>query len=134
MNDIRNGNMSVNRLKREINEHMTTLIGFNLSKESLARLLELKKFLEMIEEPQYVNCKTVSGLRQKIIQELKKVEVKLQEFNQYVPAYQLSFFDTYEEVEKTKDISVEKQKENLEKEINHLYKCLCICDKKSYFK
>ena len=134
MDNIRSGNLSVAKMKKEIEESLAILELGYLHKRAQRQLVDGAKFLEMLQEPIYKNCLTVSRLKKKISEERNKVKERLITIDRYMPGHQFTFFETIGQVTKEQEEKLAQEKEKLLNEIRWLHKCLGMCSNRNYFK
>jgi len=134
MENIRNGNLSVTKMKKEIEQSMISLQLGYLHKRARRQLTDGAKFLNMIELPMYKSCLTVSSLKKKISEERERLKQQLLELDESMPGHQMTFFEVVKEVTTAEQTIKSKQIANLEFEVRWLHKCLGICSNRLYFK
>lgn len=134
MQDIRSGNMSVVNMKKEIYQSIYILKNRPTNKRSMRQIIDGDKFLSMINTYPYYNCKTVSELKKSISEQRNKLKEELKSTEKYVTNYQLSLFETYEEVSESTIRQIRYNSIQLEDEIRWLHKCLGMCSNRNYFK
>lgn len=134
MDNIRNGNLGVEKMRREILESIEVLKTAPMSKRTERQLIDGDKFIKMIDTYPYYLCKTVSGLIKKIIYEREKTKYILSKTDKYSLNHQVTIFDTYEEIGEDEEKRILYERERLEEEIKWLHKCLGMCISRDYFK
>ena len=134
MDNIRNGNLGVEKMRREILESIEVLKTAPMSKRTERQLIDGDKFIKMIDTYPYYLCKTVSGLRKKIIYEREKTKYILSKTDKYSLNHQVTIFDTYEEIGEDEEKRILYERERLEEEIKWLHKCIGMCINRDYFK
>lgn len=134
MNVERSGNLSVTKMKQEIAECLTLLEIGRIHDREAGRLMDGYRFLEMIQNPPYANCRTVSELKKKISEERQKIKYRLKKYDKYKVNYQLSIFEAYEEPPEEEVMKKRMECESLEREAHWLHKCLGMCSSRKYFR
>lgn len=134
MSNIRDTNIRVYTLEREIREALSKLRSRPLTERSERQMVDGAKFLEMIKHTPYSRCKTVTSLKERIVKERNKLKAELVKIDTNSQGHQISIFDMLdertEEQKKRDALKVAKLKE----EIHWLHKCLGICKNTDYFK
>ena len=134
MSNIRDTNIRVYYLEREIKEALSRLKAKPLTERSERQLVDGAKFLEMIKHTPYSRCKTVTSLKERIVKERNKLKEELVKIDVGSCGHQLSIFEMMDErtdEEKKKHVA---KVEKLKEEIHWLHKCLGICKNADYFK
>ena len=134
MSNIRDTNIRVYYLEREIREALSSLKAKPLTERSERQLVDGAKFLEMIKHTPYSRCKTVTGLKERIFKERNKLKKELVKIDTESTGHQLSIYEMMDErtdEEKKKHVA---KVEKLKEEIHWLHKCLGICKNADYFK
>ncbi len=136
--NIRSGNMKVSRMKEEISKRLAILelmVDPNKMSPELKRKLEHgHNFLEMIEEPLYVECKTVGALKRTIKRRRDMLLQKDAELSVNMPGHQLSIFEAPQELTYEQQEEIAREQMWLQQEIKWLHKCLGMCSNREYFK
>ena len=134
MSNIRDTNIRVYYLEKEIRESLVSLRRKPLTERSERQLVDGAKFLEMIKHVPYSRCKTVASLKERIVKERNKLKEELVRIDTGTRGHQMSIYELMdertEEEKKKHALKVEKLKE----EIHWLHKCLGICKNADYFK
>lgn len=134
MSNIRDTNIRVYYLEREIREALSSLKAKPLTERSERQLVDGAKFLEMIKHTPYSRCKTVTSLKERIFKERNKLKKELVKIDTESTGHQLSIYEMMDErtdEEKKKHVA---KVEKLKEEIHWLHKCLGICKNADYFK
>ena len=134
MDNIRSGNLSVAKMKKEIEESLAILQNGYIHKRAMRQLVDGAKFLEMLQEPIYKKCLTVSQLKKKISEERNNIKARLIRTDSYLPGHQFTFFETISEISKEQEAKLAQEKTRLLEEIRWLHKCLGMCSNRDYFK
>lgn len=133
MRDLRNGNMSVKKLRTEIDSELWKLENIYPSKRVTRQYQDGKKFLAMIGQAPYCSCKTLSELKRKIKSERNKIKEQIVSIDSLMPGHQFTFFESISEVTDTEKNEVTQTLGKLRAELRWLHKCLGICSNRSYF-
>ena len=134
MADIRNGNLGVEKMKDEIYAYLFLLKERYPNKRIMRQLVDGDKFLEMISKPPYCHCKTVSQLKIKISEHRNSLKALLERTDKYTENYQMTIFDSFEQISQTRCNQVLQERKRLTEEIKWLHKCLGMCSNRDYFK
>ena len=134
MDNIRSGNLSVEKLRQEIYERQKVLGGYYPSAKVKRLYNDAKNFLAMIQGYPYCNAKTVSELKREIKNKRAALQRELEKVDPFVPGHQFTLFEEAKELTPEEITKFEKLKETLEGEIKWLHKCLGICTNPNYFK
>lgn len=134
MDNIRSGNLSVIKMKKEIEESLETLQSGCIHNRAKRQLVDGARFLEMINSPPYKSCLTVSQLKKAISNERNKLKAELVRRDRYIPGHQFTFFETVEEITKEQERGIRRESERILTEVRWLHKCLGICSNRDYFK
>lgn len=143
MDNIRDGGTKVFCLKIEIRKRMTSLDkkcyrtrigGIAYTSRVERQLKDGERFLNMLNEPPYCNCKTVDELKQRISKKRNHLKKQLVELDESADGHQISMLEILDDI-----TEIEKQERkikiaDLKDEIHWLHKCLGICKNKDYFK
>lgn len=133
MDSIRSNNMRVDHMKEEIIKSLSVINKKTLNNRVIRQLLDGERFFEMISQVPYNECKTVGELKNAIMQERNKLKVKLEDLDEYAPAYQMTIFGTFAPVTSEKSKRIEQKRSKLSEQIHWLHKCLGICSNRRYF-
>lgn len=143
MENIRDGSVTVYILKRDVKRNMDILrkqryMTSNSTREYMSRverqLSDATKFLEMLNEYPYLNCKNVDELKRRISIRRNKLKRKLIEMDINQDGHQISIYDDVSLISKEELNTREVNINNLKEEIHWLHKCLGICQNLDYFK
>jgi len=143
MDNIRDGNTSVYCLKKEIKRQMeildkrwyrTRIGGIAYTSRVQRQFEDGEKFLAMLDEMPYCNCKTVDELKQRISKKRNKLKSQLVELDEGENGHQISVFEILEPISEREKEERTKKIADLNEEIHWLHKCLGICKNKDYFK
>ena len=134
MSNIRDTNIRVYYLEREIREALSKLRSRPLTERSERQLVDGAKFLEMIKHTPYSRCKTVTSLKERIVKERNKLKEELVKIDTGSSGHQLSIFEMMDERTEEEKKKHEARVAKLKDEIHWLHKCLGICKNTDYFK
>ncbi len=134
MSNIRDTNIRVYYLEREIREALSKLRSRPLTERSERQLVDGAKFLEMIKHTPYSRCKTVTSLKERIVKERNKLKEELVKIDTGSSGHQLSIFEMMDERTEEEKKRHEARVAKLKDEIHWLHKCLGICKNTDYFK
>jgi hypothetical protein len=134
MSNIRDTNIRVYYLEREIREALSKLRSRPLTERSERQLDDGAKFLEMIKHTPYSRCKTVTSLKERIVKERNKLKEELVKIDTGSSGHQLSIFEMMDERTEEEKKRHEARVAKLKDEIHWLHKCLGICKNTDYFK
>ena len=134
MSNIRDTNIRVYYLEREIREALSKLRARPLTERSERQLVDGAKFLEMIKHTPYSRCKTVTSLKERIVKERNKLKEELVKIDTGSSGHQLSIFEMMDERTEEEKKRHEARVAKLKDEIHWLHKCLGICKNTDYFK
>ena len=134
MSNIRDTNIRVYYLEREIRESLSKLRSRPLTERSERQLVDGAKFLEMIKHTPYSRCKTVTSLKERIVKERNKLKEELVKIDTGSSGHQLSIFEMMDERTEEEKKRHEARVTKLKDEIHWLHKCLGICKNTDYFK
>ena len=134
MSNIRDTNIRVYYLEREIREALSKLRARPLTERSERQLVDGAKFLEMIKHTPYSRCKTVTSLKERIVKERNKLKAELVKIDTGSSGHQLSIFEMMDERTEEEKKRHEARVAKLKDEIHWLHKCLGICKNTDYFK
>lgn len=134
MSNIRDTNIRVYYLEREIREALSKLRARPLTERSERQLVDGAKFLEMIKHTPYSRCKTVTSLKERIVKERNKLKAELVKIDMGSSGHQLSIFEMMDERTEEEKKRHEARVAKLKDEIHWLHKCLGICKNTDYFK
>ena len=134
MENVRNGNLSVSKMEAEIKESLAILEAGYLHKRAQLQLVDGARFIEMIKQPIYRQCKTVSDLKKKISEERNKLKDQLVQIDKYMPGHQFTLFEILEKKSPEEQREMEMEKERLLVQIRWMHKCLGMCSNRNYFK
>ena len=138
MSNIRDGKVKVFFLKLYVSYNVNRLkkiTGITVVEEDTLRtrnvrqLVDGEKFLTMLNESTYCNCKTIDELKQKISKKRNKLKRELVALDESLDGHQLSFFTLTEAEKEERNNKIKALKE----EIHWLHKCLGICKNTDYF-
>ena len=134
MSNIREGNVRVYYLEREIREALNVLRVRPLTERSERQLVDGAKFLEMIKRAPYNRYKIVSSLKERIVKERNKLKAELVKIDVESKGHQISIFEMLDERSEEEKKRHEARVAKLKAEIHWLHKCLGICKNTDYFK
>ena len=136
MEVIRSGNLSVKKMKAEIENDVALLNARYIYKNKRVKrqLNDAKLFLEMICKAPYVNCRTVSKLKKKISEERSKLKEQVLSLDRFMPGHQFTLFEEITNSSEEERKQAKKEIENLNEQIHWLHKCLGMCSSRKYFK
>ena len=134
MSSIRDTNIRVYTLEREIRDALSKLRARPLTERSERQMVDGAKFLEMIKHTPYSRCKTVTSLKERIVKERNKLKEELVKLDLGTVGHQLSIFEMVDERTEEEKKKHEAKVEKLKEEIHWLHKCLGICKNSDYFK
>ncbi len=134
MSNIREGNVRVYYLEREIREALNVLRARPLTERSERQLVDGAKFLEMIKHTPYSRYKTVASLKERIVKERNKLKAELIKIDTGSTGHQISIFEMLDERSEEEKKRHESRVAKLKDEIHWLHKCLGICKNTDYFK
>ena len=134
MSNIRDTNIRVYYLERQIREALSKLRNRPLTERSERQLVDGAKFLEMIKHTPYSRCKTVTSLKERIVKERNKLKEELVKIDTGSSGHQLSIFEMMDERTEEEKKRHEARVAKLKDEIHWLHKCLGICKNTDYFK
>ena len=134
MSNIREGNVRVYYLEREIREALNVLRARPLTERSERQLVDGAKFLEMIKHAPYSRYKIVSSLKERIVKERNKLKAELVKIDVESKGHQISIFEMLDERSEEEKKRHEARVAKLQDEIHWLHKCLGICKNTDYFK
>ena len=134
MSNIRDTNIRVYYLEREIREALSSLKAKPLTERSERQLVDGAKFLEMIKHTPYSRCKTVTSLKERIFKERNKLKKELVKIDTESTGHQLSIYEMMDERTDEENKKHVAKVEKFKEEIHWLHKCLGICKNADYFK
>lgn len=134
MDNVRSGNLSVKKMKDEIEKDLA-LLQLKFPSERVKRQIsDGEKFLKMISELPYANCKTVSKLKQKISDERNDLKQKVLDLDVHLPGHQFTLFEDPVSVSDNEKSEVLWEIQGLKEEVRWLHKCLGMSSSRNYFK
>lgn len=125
---------SVKKLKEFVLSEATRIESRPFTVRSIRQLTDARRFLDMLDRPQYASIQNVSELKAKITEvrkELQDINVALDKF---LPGYQMSLFENTDAITEEQRKFIKAQKALLNEEIHWLHKCLGICHNREYFR
>lgn len=125
---------SVKKLKEFVSSEAKRIESRTFTIRSVRQLTDARRFLDMLNEPQYANVKKVSELKNMLTKERKKLQYISRSFDKFLPAYQLSLFESSDSVTDEQIRFIKVQKDLIDKKIHWLHKCLGICYNNEYFR
>ena len=134
MSSIRDTNIRVYTLEKEIREALSKLRARPLTERSERQLVDGMKFLEMIKHTPYSRCTTVTSLKERIVKERNKLKEELVEIDDKTAGHQITIADIMDERTGKEKVKHEARVARLKEEIHWLHKCLGICKNTDYFK
>ena len=134
MSNIRDTNIRVYYLEREIREALSKLRSRPLTERSERQLVDGAKFLEMIKHTPYSRCKTVTSLKERIVKERNKLKEELVKIDTGSFGHQITIYEMLDERTDEEKVRHAAKVEKLKEEIHWLHKCLGICKNTDYFK
>ncbi len=133
MSNIREGNVRVYYLEREIREALNVLRARPITQRSERQLVDGAKFLEMIKHTPYSRYKTVASLKERIVKERNKLKAKLVKLDAGSVGHQISIFEMIDERTEEQKKRDAAKVDRIKEEIHWLHKCLGICKNTDYF-
>lgn len=125
---------SVKKLKEFVLGEAKRIESRPFTARSIRQLTDARRFLDMLNEPQYASIQKVSELKAKITKERKKLQDINDGFNKFLPGYQMSVFEDADATTEEQRKFIRAQKVLIEEEIHWLHKCLGICHNREYFR
>ncbi|MBR6689044.1 MAG: hypothetical protein IKL68_03425 [Clostridia bacterium] len=134
MSNIREGNVRVYYLEREIREALNVLRARPLTERSKRQLVDGAKFLEMIKHTPYSRYTTVASLKERIVKERNKLKAELVKIDTGSSGHQITIYEMLDERSEEEKKRHAGRVAKLKDEIHWLHKCLGICKNTDYFK
>ncbi len=133
MQNVREGNVRVYYLEKEIRERIEVLSEGHISERRARQILDGEKFLDMIKHTPYKSCGTIVSLKNRISKIRNKKKAELLKLDTGADGHQMTLFELLDERSEQEKAEDEKRIAELKEEIHWLHKCLGICKNKDYF-
>lgn len=125
---------SVKKLKEFVLSEAKRIESRPFTVRSIRQLTDARRFLDMLDRPQYASIQNVSELKAKISEVRKELQDINAAFDKFLPGYQMSVFEDTDATTEEQRKFIRAQKVLIEEEIHWLHKCLGICHNREYFR
>lgn len=134
MSDTYSGNLKLLNFAMEIRKEVKRLKEGPLNQRTMRQIMDGDDFMKMIMMPPYNKAKTLGELKKIITEKREEIKGMIENCNTQLEGYQFSLFIPVKDVSDSMKNYMADAKENMEKDLKWLHKCLGICCSKDYFK
>lgn len=133
--EVRSGNMKIRNFIPEIELNIQLLKEVPTNKRVIRQLIDAYDLLNMLKSPPYCRAETVSELKNLISAKRAEIKDLLEKVDPFTVGHQFRFDELdIKPVSKELLDELEKEKEDWQKELRWLHKCLGMCTNRDYFK